>query len=60
VAQNDPPAGDSTAQASPVSDTGSEELESATRATGVATIGLLLGVFLLVVLLLSVFMLRPR
>ena len=60
VAQNDPPAGDSAAQALPVSDTGSEELESATKATGVATIGLLLGVFLLVVLLLSVFVLRPR
>jgi hypothetical protein len=47
-------------QTDTVSDSGVDDATPATMATGMATIGLLIGVFLLVLLLLSVFVLRPR
>jgi len=49
---------DATAPA--VGDVDTDDKSPKVMATGVATIGLLLGVFLLVVLLLSIFVLRPR
>ncbi|MFP6753885.1 MAG: hypothetical protein VB855_19525, partial [Pirellulaceae bacterium] len=39
---------------------GTDDKTPKVMATGIATIGLMIGVFLLVVLLLSVFVLRPR
>ena len=48
------------AEASTVADTSKDPLVKAATSTGVLTIGLLIGVLVIVMLLLSIFVLRPR